>query len=90
MLYKKGPLEGSSNSAVRMTRKEFLSALDNLLELPPGTLTGSEPLDDLENWTSLAMVEYIALADSNGAKLSPRQIRDCETVDDLARLAKVE
>ena len=83
-------MEGSSNSAVRMTRKEFLSALDNLLELPPGTLTGSEPLDDLENWTSLAMVEYIALADSNGAKLSPRQIRDCETVDDLARLAKVE
>lgn len=73
-----------------MTRKEFLSALDNLLELPPGTLTGSEPLDDIENWTSLAMVEYIALADSNGVKLSPRQIRDCETVDDLARLAKVE
>jgi hypothetical protein len=36
------------------------------------------------------MVEYIALADSNGAKLSPRQIRDCETVDELARLAKIE
>ena len=64
--------------------------MDNLLELPGGTLTGAEPLEDLENWTSLAMVEYIALADSNGAKLSPRQIRDCETVDDLARLAKVE
>jgi acyl carrier protein len=73
-----------------MTRKEFLSAMDNLLELPAGTLTGSEPLEDLENWTSLAMVEYIALADSNSVKLSPRQIRDCETVDDLARLAKVD
>ena len=73
-----------------MTRKEFLSAMDNLLELPAGTLTGAEPLEDLENWTSLAMVEYIALADSNSVKLTPRQIRDCETVDDLARLAKVE
>jgi acyl carrier protein len=73
-----------------MKRQEFLSAMDNLLELPAGTLTGAEPLDDLENWTSLAMVEYIALADSNSVKLTPRQIRDCETVDDLARLAKVE
>jgi hypothetical protein len=64
--------------------------MDNVLELPEGTLTGPEKLDDLENWNSLAMVEYIALADSNGAKLSPRQIRDCETVDELARLAKIE
>ena len=64
--------------------------MDNLLELPAGTLQGSESLDDLENWNSLAMVEYIALADSeNGAKLSPRQIRECNTVDDLARLAKI-
>jgi acyl carrier protein len=73
-----------------MTRKEFLSAMDNLLELPARTLTGAESLEDLENWTSLAMVEYIALADTNGVKLSPRQIRDCETVEDLARLAKVD
>lgn len=72
-----------------MTRQEFLSALDTLLELPAGTLSGPENLEDLENWNSLAMVEYIALADSNGAKVSPRQIRDCETVDDLAKLAKV-
>ena len=64
--------------------------MDNVLELPEGTLTGPEKLDDLENWNSLAMVEYIALADSNGAKLSPRQIRDCENIDELARLAKVE
>jgi len=64
--------------------------MDNLLELPAGTLKGAENLDDLENWNSLAMVEYIALADSNGAKLSPRQIRDCNTVDDLAQLAKIE
>ena len=73
-----------------MTRQEFLPAMDALLELPEGTLQGSENLDDLENWNSLAMVEYIALADSDGTKLSPRQIRDCETIDDLAKLAKVD
>jgi len=64
--------------------------MDNVLELPANTLQGAENLDDLENWTSMAMVEYIALADTNGAKLTPRQIRDCETVDELAKLAKVE
>ena len=62
--------------------------MDTVLELPAGTLTGPEKLEDLENWNSLAMVEYIALADNNGAKLSPRQIRDCDTVNDLARLAQ--
>lgn len=65
--------------------------MDNLLELSSGTLHGPENLDDLENWNSLAMVEYIALVDSGtGAKVSPRQIRDCETVNDLAALARVE
>lgn len=64
--------------------------MDTILELPAGTLTGAEQLEDLENWNSLAMVEYIALADTNGAKVKPRQIRDCETVDDLAELAKVD
>ena len=74
-----------------MKNKDFLLAMDNLLELPQGTLQGSESLDDLDNWNSLAMVEYIALVDSNtGAKVSPRQIRDCETVDQLAQLAKVD
>ncbi len=74
-----------------MTRPEFLLAMDNLLELPENTLHGPEQLDDLENWNSLSMIEYIALADSGkGAKLSPRQIRDCNTIDDLAKLAGVE
>ena len=73
-----------------MTRQEFLASMENLLELPAGTLTGAENLDDLEGWNSLAMVEYIALADSNGTKLTPRQIRECQTVDDLARLARVQ
>jgi acyl carrier protein len=74
-----------------MTRQEFLSAMDNLLELSDGTLQGPEHLDDLENWNSLAMVDFIALVDSDaGRSVSPRQIRDCETIDDLAQLAHVE
>ena len=73
-----------------MTRDEFLLSLDDVLEVPAGTLKGSEKLEDLENWNSMAMLAYIALADSaSGTQVSPRQIRDCDTVDDLVRLAKV-
>ena len=86
-----GNVSVSCFSQSQMKRQDFLSAMDNLLELPTGTLKGPENLDELENWNSLAMVEYIALVDSNtSAKTSPRQIRDCDTIDDLARLAKIE
>jgi acyl carrier protein len=74
-----------------MTRTEFLREFDKILELPEGNLKGSETLENLENWNSLAMVDFIALADNNnGVKLSARQIGQSETVADLLKLAKVE
>lgn len=74
-----------------MSRAEFLKSLDETLELPAGTLQGPEKLEDLEMWDSMAMMSYIALADSNGGvKISPRQIVTCSTIDDLLKLAKVE
>ncbi len=74
-----------------MNRKEFLNALDETLELPAGTLQGPEELADLDMWDSMAMMSYIALADSSGSvKITPRQIVGCTTVDDLLKLAKVE
>jgi len=74
-----------------MTRDAFLLSLDEVFEVPAGTLKGPEKLDDLENWNSMAMLSYIALVDSNdGTQVSPRQIRDCSTVDDLVRLAKIQ
>ena len=73
-----------------MTRSEFLQSMDEMLELPQGTLTGSEPLDELENWDSVAMMSFIALVNSNnGMTLSPKQIVSCGTVDELLTLAKV-
>ncbi len=71
-----------------MERQQFLSLLDELLELPAGTLTGAEKLDDLERWDSLAMMGYIALADEHfHVTLSPRQFLNCRTVGDLISLA---
>jgi len=73
-----------------MTRPDFLSLMDELLELPKGTLTGEEKLENLEEWNSLAMIGYMALVDEHiGVKLSPRQFLSCDTVSDLLDLAKV-
>lgn len=74
-----------------MNREEFLKSIDEILELAPGTLKGSEKLEDLPLWDSVAMISFLALADSNNqTKLAPRALGSCETVDDLLQLAKVD
>jgi len=74
-----------------MTREEFLLEMDNILELPSGSLRGPEKLENLEQWNSVAMISFLALADTNnGARLAPRQIVNCVTIDDLLQLAKVD
>jgi acyl carrier protein len=74
-----------------MSREDFLKKLDEILELPPGTVRGPEKLDDYPLWDSTAMISFMALADEyNGSRLTPRQIPACQTIEDLLRLAKVE
>jgi hypothetical protein len=74
-----------------MGRDEFLKSVDEILELPPGTLQGPEELDDYPLWDSTAMISFMALADSNnGTHLSPRELGASKTIADLLRLAKVE
>jgi acyl carrier protein len=74
-----------------MTRKDFLLAVDEMLDLAPATLHGPERLEDFRLWDSMAMVTFMALADSNnGIRLEPRELGSCETVNDLLRIAKVE
>ena len=73
-----------------MPRDEFLKKLDQLLELPEGTLRGGERLEELERWDSVALMEFIALADSSGSgSVSPRQLAGCATVEDLLKSAGV-
>lgn len=74
-----------------MSTPEFLAKVDEILELPAGTLKGAEKLEELENWDSVAMVSFIALADErNGARLNVKQLAACETIDDLLKLAGVQ
>ena len=70
-----------------MNKTQFLRLLDELLELEEGTLKGGEILEALEDWTSLTVVGFIALADEEfGVAPSPDKIRECRTIDDLIAL----
>ncbi len=69
-----------------MDKTEILRALDEVLDVEPGTLTGDELVDDLPTWDSVAMVGVIGLADKHGVKLTPRQIAPCQTINDVIAL----
>ena len=70
-----------------MENNEFLLLLDELLELEPGTVKGSETLDSFDGWNSLAVISLMALVDEHfGISLQPRQIAACSTIADLVGL----
>lgn len=73
-----------------MDTKDFLLALDELLELPAGTLTGAEVLEDLDGWDSLAVISFIALVDEKlGLVVEGERLVRARTVADLLALAGV-
>jgi acyl carrier protein len=74
-----------------MTKTEFLLQMDEILGLCAGTIQGTEQLDELENWDSLALISFVAMAQSNtGVSISPQQIVNCTTVADLLQIARVD
>ncbi|HYD70513.1 phosphopantetheine-binding protein [Azospirillum sp.] len=73
-----------------MNRPEFLRALDELLELDPGTLKGDEVLEALESWDSLAVISFIALVDETfGTVVAGEKLAKAATIADLLELAGV-
>lgn len=69
-----------------MKRSDFLLLLDEVMEIEPGTLRGSESLADF-TWDSMKFLEFITLADQHfGVTVSPDKLAKCETVDDLIKL----
>jgi acyl carrier protein len=65
--------------------------MDGMLGLRPGTLRGTEKLEELEIWDSTALVGMIVLAESaNNAEISLDEVVGCSTVGDLLRIAGVD
>lgn len=72
-----------------MKTPDFLRLLDELLELPAGTLQGPESLKSFYQWDSLANVGFIALVDRElGLAVEPGKIAAAGTVDDLLALVR--
>lgn len=72
-----------------MKTPDFLLLLDELMELPPGTLKGPETLKSFYQWDSLAHVGFIALVDRElGLTVEPGKIAAAETVADLLALVQ--
>ena len=70
-----------------MTRAEFYANLDDILELPIGTITGDEQLATLQTWDSLAVVSYIAMCNGLfGVILPGERVKATKSVADLVAL----
>ncbi|MDQ2106405.1 acyl carrier protein [Azospirillum isscasi] len=73
-----------------MDRKDFLLALDEMLELDAGSLTGAEELESIDTWDSLAVISFIALVDERlGHVVEGEKLVKAQTVDDLLGLAGI-
>jgi acyl carrier protein len=71
----------------RMSRTEFLRALETELEKPEGSMDPGQLLAQVEGWDSMAALLFMALADSRlGVVVSGEQIAGAKTVDDLMAL----
>ena len=73
-----------------MEQNKLLRSLAKLLQGPADSMQGTERLKDLGTWDSLAMIEYIAMADDDyGLELTPAEVRKCVYVQDLVDLILV-
>jgi len=70
-----------------MITKTFYEKLEFILELEPNTINGTESLDGLEGWDSLAKLSFIAMADAElDTIVSAKALLACKTVAELVKL----
>lgn len=70
-----------------MTTAEFYRDLEEVLEMAPGSIKGTEKLADLSAWDSMAAISFIAMADAKlKAAVSADKLAACTSVADLAAL----
>jgi len=71
-----------------MTRSQFLGFYEKLWEIPAGTLKPENPLFELNDWDSIAVLNTIALMDREfGVKVTGGQLSICRTLGDVLDLA---
>jgi acyl carrier protein len=72
-----------------MECSQLYRALEELLELTPGTVTGAELVADLPGWDSMAIVGFIAMVDEMFGVIVPAsRLLQCKTTAELAELVR--
>lgn len=70
-----------------MEKKDFLKEIEEIIEADENTLDGSEVLEELDGWDSLAVMGFIAMVDDNfQITIEIDKIAECKTVNDLVHL----
>lgn len=74
-----------------MDLNEFYRQLDELLELPAGSVNGETVLKAVQAWDSVAVISFIAMVDTNyGLTVPAKHIAGCVTARDLADLVALQ
>ena len=71
-----------------MDAKEFLQTMAEDIIETDQELTMDTALSDIEEWDSLALVSFIAMANTNGKTLNKDTIKKASTIRDLYELLK--
>jgi acyl carrier protein len=72
-----------------MTRREFLTELETLMELPPGSLKGDEPLSSLAPWDSMGVLGFVLLVEEKlGHVVEGSAVAEAKTIADLLALVE--
>lgn len=68
-----------------MTRSAFQNAMEEILDVPRGSLKESDSRDSLENWSSLADVQILTTINTELGLEPDAELLGAETVGDLFR-----
>lgn len=71
-----------------MTEELFLEKMTDILDAEE-EISMDMQLDDIEEWDSLSVVSYVAMANTAcGKKVNVKEVREAETIRDLYDLLK--
>lgn len=77
---------------MNMTLDEFVAAFADLFEeIPIEDISASTEYKELDEWSSLLSLSLIAFVKKNfEIKLTGKEIRSCETIEDLYKLIQTK
>jgi len=72
-------------------REKIIAIIEDVLDVPRGTVTRDTMADDLDEWDSMAMVLIMGeLADSLGIHIPVKDFLDIKGVRDILRKAGID